>query len=80
VFELYHQAVQAGDVASTAVTVRGACGRMAETRIEGQRFGDIPLSWLTWLEIEALYAAMRAAGMGVDWIRRCAMNRLVRSA
>jgi hypothetical protein len=53
---------------------------MAETRIEGQRFGDIPLSWLTWQEIEALYAAMRAAGMGVDWIRRCAMIRLVRSA
>jgi integrase len=75
VFELYQQAVETGVVElapSTAVTARGACRRMAETRIEGQRFGDIPLSRLTWQEIEALYAAMRAAGMGVDWIRRCA--------
>src|SRR5712691_6400663 len=44
VFELYQQAVQAGVVElapSTAVTVRGACGRMSETRNEGQRFGDV---------------------------------------
>jgi len=76
VFEIYQQAVQAGVVElapSTAVTVRGACKRMAETRLEGgQRFGDVALSRLTWQEIEALYSAMRSQGMGVDWIRRCA--------
>ena len=76
VFELYQQAIQAGTIElapSTAMTTRGACKRMAETRLEsGQRFGDVTLNRLTWLEIESLYSAMRAAGMGVDWIRRCA--------
>lgn len=75
VFEIYQQAVQAGVVElapSTAVTVRGACKRMADTRLGGQRFGHIALSRLTWQEIEALYSAMRSEGMGVDWIRRCA--------
>lgn len=75
VFELYQRAVETGVVElapSTAVTVRGACRRMAETPVHGRRFGDTPLSRLTWQEIEALYASMRAAGMGVDWIRRCA--------
>ncbi|MGI8791624.1 MAG: site-specific integrase [Acidimicrobiales bacterium] len=75
VFEIYQQAVQAGTVElapSTAITVRGACKRMADTRIYGRRFGDVPLSRLTWQEIEALYSAMRSEGMGVDWIRRCA--------
>jgi hypothetical protein len=45
---------------------------MADTRVEGQRFGDVALSRLTWQEIEGLYGAMRSEGMGVDWIRRCA--------
>lgn len=75
VFEIYKQAVQAGTVElapSTAITVRGACKRMADTRIDGRRFGGVPLSRLTWQEIEALYGAMRSEGMGVDWIRRCA--------
>ncbi len=75
VFELYQQAVEAGVVElapSTAVTVRGACRRMAHTRLDGQRFGDVALSRLTWQEIEALYSEMRSAGLGVDWIRRCA--------
>ncbi|MGQ0431271.1 MAG: site-specific integrase [Microthrixaceae bacterium] len=76
VFSLYQQAIQAGTIElapSTAMTTRGACKRMAETRLEsGQRFGDVTLNRLTWQEIESLYSAMRAAGMGVDWIRRCA--------
>lgn len=75
VFEIYKRAVQAGVVElapSTAITVRGACKRMADTRIDGRRFGDVPLSRLTWQEIETLYGEMRSAGMGVDWIRRCA--------
>lgn len=45
---------------------------MAHTRLDGQRFGDVALSRLTWQEIEALYSEMRSAGLGVDWIRRCA--------
>jgi integrase len=76
VFELYMQAVQAGTIElapSTVITVRGACKRMANTRVAGaQRFGSVPLSRLSWQEIEARYATMRSDGLGADWIRRCA--------
>jgi integrase len=49
---------------------------------DGQPFGDIRLSRLTWQDIEALYAAMRAAGHGVPWVRRCAtvLNRTLELA
>lgn len=42
------------------------------TLADGRRFGALPLSRLTWQEIEQLYAAMRASGRGPSWIRRCA--------
>ena len=45
---------------------------MSDTDLaDGRRFGSIRLSRLTWEDIEALYAAMRRAGRGPDWIRRC---------
>ena len=39
---------------------------------DGRTFGAIRLSRLTWSDIEALYAAMRAKGNGPAWVRRCA--------
>jgi integrase len=39
---------------------------------DGRTFGAIPLSRLTWQDIELLYAAMRASGRGPSWTRRCA--------
>jgi hypothetical protein len=38
---------------------------------DGRSFGDIPLSRLTWSDIEQMSARMHAIGRGVDWIRRC---------
>jgi hypothetical protein len=65
VFELYLDAVEMGVIElapSTVVTTRSACRRMAEMVFKGYRFGSIPLSRLTWQEIEGLYAAMRPLG------------------
>jgi integrase len=39
---------------------------------DGRTFGAVRLSRLTWRDIEALYAAMRAKGNGPAWVRRCA--------
>ncbi|HXW78140.1 MAG TPA: tyrosine-type recombinase/integrase [Acidimicrobiales bacterium] len=39
---------------------------------DGRTFGAIRLSRLTWSDIEALYATMRAEGKGSAWVRRCA--------
>jgi hypothetical protein len=49
---------------------------------DGRLSGDIRLSRLTWQDIEALYAAMRARGLGAPWIRRCAtvLNRTLELA
>ncbi len=75
-FQLYLQAVDSGLVElapTTAVTTRCAARRMRSTVLaDGRTFGDIRLSRLTWSDIEALYAAMRAEGKGPAWVRRCA--------
>lgn len=75
VFELYVSAIETGVIElapSTIVTSRGACRRMADMIVDGQRFGSIRLNRLTWQEIEGLYAAMRRDGFATDWVRRCA--------
>jgi integrase len=80
-FQLYQQTVDAGLIdlsPSTKVTVRSAVRTMSSTLLgDGQAFGDVRLSRLTWQDIEEMYAAMRATGRGTDWVRRCAtvLNR-----
>jgi integrase len=75
-FQLYLQAVDSGLVElapTTAVTTRCAARQMRSTVLaDGRTFGDIRLSRLTWSDVEALYAAMRAQGKGPAWVRRCA--------
>lgn len=74
--QLYLQAVDGGLIElapATVVTTRSAARRMYSTVLaDGRTFGDIRLSRLTWSDIESLYAAMRAAGRGPAWVRRCA--------
>ncbi|MHB1534119.1 MAG: tyrosine-type recombinase/integrase [Acidimicrobiales bacterium] len=74
-FQLYLQAVDSGliELAPTTVdTTRSAARRMTSAVLaDGRVFGEIRLSRLTWSDIEALYAAMRAAA-GPAWVRRCA--------
>ena len=63
--------------------MRSAANTVSSTRLaDGRTFGELRLSHLTWQEIEALYAAMRAAGHGVAWIRRCStvLNRTLELA
>lgn len=75
-FHLYLHAVDSGLIElapTTAVTTRSAAKRMGSMVLaDGRVFGDIRLSRLTWSDIEALYAAMRAEGNGPAWVRRCA--------
>jgi integrase len=75
-FQQYRQAVEMGQIQlapSTAITVRSAQHTMASTVLpDGRTFGSIRLSQLNWQDIESLYAAMREAGRGSAWIRRCA--------
>ncbi len=75
-FQLYLQAVDSGLIElapTTAVTTRSAAKQMGSTVLaDGRTFGAIRLSRLTWSDIEALYAAMRAKGNGPAWVRRCA--------
>jgi integrase len=75
-FQLYLQSVDSGLVElapRTRVTVRSAANTMSATELsDGRLFGDVRLSRLTWQDIESLYAAMRLAGHGSPWIRRCA--------
>ncbi len=75
-FQLYLQAVDRGLIElapTTAVTTRSAAKQMGSTVLaDGRTFGAIRLSRLTWSDIEALYAAMRAKGNGPAWVRRCA--------
>lgn len=85
-FQLYQQAVGAGLIElapRTGVTVRSAASTMSSTRLaDGRALGDLRLCRLTWQDVEALYAAMRAAGHDVPWIRRCAtvLNRALELA
>jgi integrase len=39
---------------------------------DGRRFGDVRLGSMSWQEVEQCFAAMKAAGKGTDWVRRCA--------
>jgi hypothetical protein len=39
---------------------------------DGRRFGDVRLGSMSWQEVEQCFVAMKAAGKGADWVRRCA--------
>lgn len=75
-FQQYEQAVAMGLIQlapATVVTVRSAHRVMASMILDdGRTFGSIRLSQLNWQDIEGLYVAMRKAGRGPAWIRRCA--------
>ena len=75
-FQLYNQAIEAGLIElapSTRATVRSAARIMSAVELpDGREFGSIRLSRLTWQDVEALYAAMRAAGKSSAYVRRCA--------
>jgi integrase len=72
---LYIEAAESGSLElapKTITTTRSAIRVMGRTQLgDGRPFGAIRLSRLTWEDIEALYAAMRRAGRGPDWTRRC---------
>jgi len=74
--DLYQQTAESGSLElapRTLTTTRSAIRVMASMELsDGRVFGTIPLSRLTWQDIEHLYAAMRKSGRGPDWIRRCA--------
>jgi integrase len=71
----YIEAAESGSLELTPKTIttsRSAVRVMNDTNLaDGRRFGTIRLSRLTWEDIEGLYAAMRLAGRGPDWVRRC---------
>ena len=55
------------------MTVRSAMRTMSATVLpDGHEFGSVRLSRLTWQDIEYMYAGMKSAGHGADWVRRCA--------
>jgi hypothetical protein len=57
----------------TLVTSRSAMNTMCRTQLpDGRIFGDIRLSQFNWQDVEELYRAMKGAGKGAAWIRRCA--------
>jgi integrase len=72
---LYMEAATNGSLElspNTISTTRSAIRVMSDMELaDGRQFGAIRLSRLTWEDVEALYAAMRASGRGPDWIRRC---------
>jgi len=74
--ELYQHAAEDGSLElapRTVTTTRSAIKVMGTMELpDGRKFGAIPLSRLTWTDIESLYGAMRASGRGREWIRRCA--------
>ena len=76
VMEKYLDAIESGTIEmapSTVVTSRSAVRSMSNMVLaDGRQFGSIRLSKLGWRDIEALYAAMKAAGRGTAWVRRCA--------
>jgi integrase len=75
-FALYGRAIDDGQVElapSTVVTTKSACRVMSATLLaDGRTFGKIPLSRVTWFEVEELYAAMRRRGVSRAYVRRCA--------
>ncbi len=76
VFDIYLAAAESGQIElapRTIITTRSAANTMSSTELLGGReFGGIPLSKLNWQTIEELYGEMKSAGLGADWIRRCA--------
>ena len=76
VFDFYLAAAESGQIElapRTIVTTRSAANTMSSTKLlGGGEFGRVPLSKLTWQTIEELYGEMKSAGLGPDWIRRCA--------
>ena len=74
--ELYQTTAESGSLElapRTVTTSRSAIKVMGSMELpDGRKFGAIPLSRLTWQDVEHLYGAMRASGRGPDWIRRCA--------
>ena len=57
----------------TVLTTRSAANTMCSSiLLGGRQFGTLKLNRLTWRDIEEMYAAMRIAGSGADWIRRSA--------
>jgi integrase len=75
-FDVYLEAAESGQIElapRTIVTTRSAANTMSSTRLlDGREFGRVPLSKLHWQTIDELYGEMKAAGLGTDWIRRCA--------
>ncbi len=73
--ELYQQTAEGGSLElapKTLATTRSAIRVMASMELpDGRVFGALPLSRLSWQDIEHLYGAMRKSGRGPDWIRRC---------
>jgi integrase len=74
--DLYVRSIESGLIEMAPrglVTVRSAVNATAGTiLLDGREFGRIPLSKVTWQDIEHLYLAMRTSGRGPAWIRRCA--------
>jgi integrase len=74
--DLYQQTAEGGSLElapRTLTTTRSAIRVMVSMELpDGRTFGAIPLSRLSWQDIEHLYGAMRKTGRGSDWIRRCA--------
>ncbi|MHB1923619.1 MAG: hypothetical protein ACYCSJ_02905, partial [Acidimicrobiales bacterium] len=73
--QLYRQSVASGAIElapSTANTVRWTEKLLVNLELaDGRRFGDIRLSRLTWMDIEAAYTAIRVNG-SVAYVRRVA--------
>ena len=74
--QLYQQSVASGLIElapSTGNTVRWVRKMLSNLELpDGRMFGDIRLSRLTWQDIEAAYAAIRARGGSVAYVRRSA--------
>ena len=74
--DLYVATIESGRIEMAPrglVTVRSALNTMSSIAMpDGREFGHIRLSKLTWMDIEQMYATMRATGRGAAWIRRCA--------
>lgn len=74
--EKFLAAMESGEIElapTTVVTSRSAIKTMDRAWLpDGQRFGAIRLTKLTWREIEQLYAVLKDGGRSVDWVRRCA--------
>ncbi len=75
-FDLYIATIEKGLIEMAPrglLTVRSAANTLSSAVLpDGREFGRLRLSRLTWQEIEGAFAALRSAGRGAAWIRRCA--------